>query len=616
MDKPTNSFHHRLHLLNTIVLELTKPPTLDQLAHDAVEAGIRRLGFDRMGLGFFDETGEYFEGAYGTDERGHMRDEHHTRFPIQHEALMDIAIRNHSTFEYAEDAPLYDGQRQVIARGWNALALLWDGSRALGWISVDNLLHHRPLTPEDFDILNLYGTSLGHLCALKRSEQALMTERNLLRTVINAVDDYIYVKDTRSRFTLVNTASWKSSRRAHSEADMIGKTDFEFFPPELAQQYYDGEQQMLQTGQPITDLLEPNVTVEGEPAVMLTSKVPLKNDQGQIIGLVGISRDVTNYVRAQQQVQANEARFKLITEMATASNIGVVMGDHQANIHQANDAFLQITGYERADLLQLNLTVMTPPEYLKSRVQEKEPGASSKVTVLEKELLRKDGSQVPVLQVGNFGVDSAQDFIFFVIDLTLQHRLEAERLDAALHKERSTLLTEFISNLSHDLKTPLTIIQTSLHLLERLHDPMQQKAKIQTIRDQTLLLEKLIQSVLTMSRLDGDYSLSFRPLDLNQVMTELERSLRPAAERKSQILTLDLYPELPLVNASESEIYRVMVNLVENALNYTPEAGLITLRTYQDNGMVIAEVQDTGIGIEPAILPHIFDRFIRGLPPV
>jgi len=201
--------------------------------------------------------------------------------------------------------------------------------------------------------------------------------------------------------------------------------------------------------------------------------------------------------------------------------------------------------------------------------------------------------------------------VCFVIDLTQQRQLEAERLEAALDKERAKVLTEFISNLSHDLKTPLSIIESSLYLLERIDDPTRQKAKIENIRDQTLLLEKLIQSVLTMSRLDEGHELTFSPLDLNQVMTELERSMRPAAERKTQILMLDLQPDLPPILASESELYRVIVNLIENALNYTPESGTITLRTYLQGETAIAEVQDTGMGIDPEILSHIFDRFFR-----
>ncbi len=606
------AFQKRLRTLNTTVIKLTRASTIDQLIHDAVKAGITNLGFDRMGIGVFDASETFFEGMYGTDERGNLQAEHHIRFPIKNEALMTAAIQNHSTIAHAEDVPLYNGQGEVVGKGWVALALLWDGTHALGWVSVDNLLHQRPLQSFDLDTLDLYGTSLGHLLALKRTEQNLFKERNLLQTIINTVTDFIYVKDAQSRFTLVNTASWKDGKRGRSEADMIGKTDFDFFPRELAQQYFDEEQELLRTGQPIINLLEPNVTTDSEPVVMLTSKLPLKNEEGEVIGLAGISRDVTNYVRAQQLVLANEARFDLITEMATASNIGVVMGDSRGSIHRANDAFLKLTGYERDDLSYLNLIAMTPPEYSGIDFQPSSEFMGGEVVTLEKELFRKDGSRIPVFQVGNLVKNSSKDFICFIIDLTLQRQIETERLEAALDKERAKMMAEFVSNLSHDLKTPLSIIQTSLHIIERIDDPAQQKSRLQIIRDQTLLLGKLIQSVLTMSRLDGDYTLSFDVLDLNHVMKDLERSMGPAFERKHQMVVLDLQAGTLPIRASESELYRVMVNLIENAINYTAEAGIITLKTYQAGNDAVVEVKDSGIGIAPEDLPHIFDRFVRG----
>lgn len=183
-------------------------------------------------------------------------------------------------------------------------------------------------------------------------------------------------------------------------------------------------------------------------------------------------------------------------------------------------------------------------------------------------------------------------------------------LRLTLEQEKGQILRQFISNLSHDLKTPLSVIKLNLSLLQRITNPQKQEELIETINLQTQRLEKLIQDILTVSRLDQVPEFEFEPIDLNVLVRNIEEQLSPLARQKNLAITSDLMPDLELLLADKDELARALVNLIENAITYTTN-GTIAIRTHLDIDGVIFEVSDTGIGISPLQLLHIFERFYR-----
>ncbi|MBI1879521.1 MAG: PAS domain S-box protein, partial [Chloroflexi bacterium] len=150
--------------------------------------------------------------------------------------------------------------------------------------------------PKDNIVVEIIGVS-RNVTERVRVQEALANERYLLRTLIDAIPDYIYVKDTESRFILGNAATMRGLGVTTPE-QYIGKTDFDFFPPELAAQYYANEREVTRSGQALLEREERVVNSAGQEIWASTTTVPLRDDQERIIGLVGVSRNVTERMQA------------------------------------------------------------------------------------------------------------------------------------------------------------------------------------------------------------------------------------------------------------------------------------------------------------------------------
>lgn len=160
----------------------------------------------------------------------------------------------------------------------------------------------------------LLSRRIQYLIRARHTEEALDQERNQWRTLIDNVPDYIYVKNTQSRFVTANVATARAMGAA-APAEIIGKTDADFHPSELAARYYADEQAILKSGQAIINQEEPVLDrVSGKTRWFLSSKMPLKNAQGRVVGLVGVGRDVTDRKRMEQSLERERALLRTLID--------------------------------------------------------------------------------------------------------------------------------------------------------------------------------------------------------------------------------------------------------------------------------------------------------------
>jgi PAS domain S-box-containing protein len=191
----------------------------------------------------------------------------------------------------------------------------------------------------------------------KQAEEALANERNLLRTFIDNLPDFIYFKDTESRFLIANVAVARLVAGVTPD-ELIGKTDFDFFPRALAAKYYADEQAVMASGQPLVNLEEPVIDyVSDEPRWLLTTKVPLRDSQGKIIGVVGVGRDLTERKLAEEALQQSKQQIENILESITDAFFAVDNDWYFTYVNQRAEQLLHKT---RAELLAKSLWTEFP----------------------------------------------------------------------------------------------------------------------------------------------------------------------------------------------------------------------------------------------------------------
>ena len=174
--------------------------------------------------------------------------------------------------------------------------------KILGFTGLGSGRQGRVWTQDEINLLKIVGQVFTNALQHKRAEETLGFERNLLRTVVDNLPDYIYAKDTNSRFILNNRAHTRLLR-ARTPEEVFGKTDYDIFPRGLADQYYADEQRVIESGKSLVNREESVLTEDGKTQWLLTTKVPWLDNDGNPKGIVGMSRDVTLRVEMAQTLE-------------------------------------------------------------------------------------------------------------------------------------------------------------------------------------------------------------------------------------------------------------------------------------------------------------------------
>jgi len=453
----------------------------------------------------------------------------------------------------------------------------------------------------------LLATSLRNERRHRETVEMLAVERTMLRTLIDNVPDYIFIKDSAGRFILSNTAHAKAART--TVETLLGKSVDEFFPTDLALRY-NSDDELVMKGHSIDAQERQTVDEHSAPIWVTTTKVPMTSNSGKIIGVVGISRDITKSKQAEEAFRQSELKYRRIIDTSTE---GIWMIDANDQTTFVNPCLAEMFGYSMAEMMDISLLQL---------VNEGEPplGAVTSERQIQKlgqkrdfKFQKKDGSDVWAIVSTAPILDENGEYngaLAMLTDITDRKYAEHQTLALEAEQQRVSVLKRLINDISHDFRTPLSILQTSLFIFRRTATD-QQQSRIDTLEAQVSRLSDLFETMQDVYTLEAKSNAHFDLYDVNRLLEKLVGNHHPVAERNHQ--TLDFLPgeDLPAISIDKLLFERAITHLLRNALNFTPPSGTITLKSRLQNNQLAVGVQDTGIGIKPESLPHIFEHFYR-----
>jgi len=332
---------------------------------------------------------------------------------------------------------------------------------------------------------------------------------------------------------------------------------------------------------------------------------PLKNAAGEVQEVVLFHEDITARKQAEDALRESEERYRGIISQSIA---GFAEMDVSGRFLMANDRYCEILGRTREELLQLRLSDVSHPDDLawnvplfEKIVRDGEP------YIIEKRYLRPDGTVVWVNNSvsGMRGPDGqVKSVVAVCVDVTA--RQEAE--EALRHADRRK--DEFLAMLGHELRNPLAPIRSGLELLD-LEQPG--KELIGLMREQVDHLVRLVDDLLDVSRImRGKIELRKQPVELAKVLSQAIETARPLIDGQHHELTRSLPAEPIWLEADPVRLTQVFANLLNNSAKYTLPSGHLWMTAEVEGEQVTVHIRDNGIGIEPELLPHVFDLFTQG----
>ena len=454
----------------------------------------------------------------------------------------------------------------------------------------------------------------GHLERNTRSAfPANLEKLDLLYTLVDSMPDWIYIKDRESRFILANKHLAGHHGILNPE-EITGHTDFEFYPEEMARGFYDDEQRIMESGIPIVNKEEMIVDNEGNEIILSTTKIPVKDQSGNVVGIVGIGRNITR----QKQ---DQMRLKELSMVASGTENVVVIMDREGNFRWVNKGFEKKYGTSLEDFirsrgknLKQNSSNEKIEEYLEEIQRTKIPFT---YTTRTQDADSNDAwFQTHITPILN---EEGEIISMFLIDVDITAlkkadlQIKQQKYELEFQRDQLRILNaskdRLFSIIAHDLKNPFQVIIGFSELLKDEFRTMkleQAEDYLECIYHSSTSAFDLLYNLLEWARAQTrSIKVVPVPIKARDLTREIADLFSVQLHNKEIELANNLAGDLVVVT-DRNILQTVLRNLIANAIKYTDKKGRISVSGLQNDPYVKISVTDTGIGMSEDKIRTLF----------
>ncbi len=482
----------------------------------------------------------------------------------------------------------YNGQGRLILVETNGIPFFDKNGRLLGFRGISRDVTERKKMEE-----------------AKRAEETLHSVSQYTRSLIEASLDPIVTISPEGKITDVNEATVKAT--GTNREKLIG-TDFSdyFTEPEKAR---EGYQQVFAKG----SVIDYPLTIRGKDRRLidvLYNATVYRDTSGNVLGVFAAARDVTDLKKHKEHLEElvmertvalheSEQRYSILFDKAPFAKALTKMPER--TIVSVNDAFLMLFGYTQEDVVGKTSVDLGIPDPGSQEQVAAELRKHDSVSDFECAYQTRSGDKrILSLNLDSIVIGGKDHLLTTIQDITERRRMEQLR-------------DQFISAVTHELRTPLVSIKGYTdYMLSKSQEALPQKIEknLSVIKESSDRLMRITDDLLDYRRLTmGRFDLDSKPMDLKKVIETSTRHVQPFLEKKRQKLQIQV-PEYQLpIQADESRLMQVIMNLLENASKFSPVNGVINLHVERELGFFRTSVAENGIGIKKEDLTRVFEPF-------